>query len=260
MVHWGVRKMVHLYKGLDNLKDKNVTLVKKAKYFAIVGMFSFTSLLTGCNERIDNKYTVRDVIETFKDSSTIDENLEVIKFKPTKKDKKMTFEMAEEKYKEARADENIEDCNKYLYVMSKTLLESKIVSYYNINLDGATDISFKVNKKDSTSAYIATLTYKTEEDKVVPGGIVTSEEFDNKIVVELRVLAEDVALNMSRAREGKLNFEESDGINYNIDDCYIKLRDFALGDTKVGFSFLQRPFFEVRKPSSKKIKALKLDK
>ncbi|MEE3342905.1 MAG: hypothetical protein VZS44_02320 [Bacilli bacterium] len=247
-----------LYEGIDKLRNKKITLIKKSKYIAAAGVLAFLSLTTGCGTKIDTKYSISEVIEKIKDTSLIDENLEVIKVVPTEGEESLTFAEAEEAYKIARAEKNRQDCNKYIYTMAQTLLCSEIASTYNINLNEVSNINFKVTNKDEKSDYFATLTYKTKEEKMVPGGITTIEDVDNEVSVKLVGDAKEMASIITKAHSDELQIAE--GSADHVDDCFETLRNSAIGQSEVSFTFFKKPHFNIIAPTSKKIKKLELDK
>ena len=244
----------------NSIKNKNIKLIKQTKYITFAGALALSSLITGCSKetKINDKYTINDVINSEKDKTTLDDNLEIIKMKTKEKKENLTWKEAHNKYIEARKEKDIKKCNKYLYVMQKMLLECKLLEALNYELNNNKIISFKIKKEPT---YIATLKYKTKETNIVPGGITEETNKENIEIYYLDNLSEDIAINISRAYNEQLDFSEEDiEKDTNIDDCYRKMCKFALGNSEINKGLFGNINFKVNEPSKKKIKVLKLNK
>lgn len=232
-------KKLKIYEGVKNIHDTKI--IKNSKRAIVISGLVLSNLLTGCGSnygRIGNSYSIDEVIESFKDETTMDENLDVIDL-PVSKSENISWDVANYEYRNARKNEDIALCNKYSGLIQKMVLECKLLDSLNFDLNKILD--FKFNIKKESNEYFAIISYKVEGEEVVPGNISITryDEYEKKF--KLVGLAEVVADNLFLANNGKLTFN-------GIDNAYMELELCALGIGKVSSDR-----FIVSYPSEKKI-------
>lgn len=228
------------------MKINNLKVYKKANYKAkalvFAGILGITGLFTGCNkqERKQEYNTITEIVDKNKEEGFIDENLDVMTLTEKDNPEKLNFNQVSKLYDQHRVladiDENkLEDCNKYMYIMQKMVLESIILETASINLNDINDVDLDIYKKNNK--YVGSLTYRDNNSNFKRKNY---EFAENSI-------GEKIAKNTIKAKNNNLSLN-------NIDNAYNDLANTIniAYDTEVHSKFFNPEISVIDIPNSEK--------
>lgn len=105
-------------------------------------------------------------------------------------------------YEEARAREDVHECNNYLYSIGRLLIMAQVAEQVEVSFEDIEDFSIDDNT--------ITIAYKVSWDETVSGGIKVSHADIKTRTFELKGEIRDTVRNMDNAEKGILKFNSKD--------------------------------------------------
>lgn len=190
----------------------------------IAGLVAAVLGLSGCggqkepSVKILPSSTISGTLDAVSGLTQMDELLRMDKFVNKSDGEEYTFEELLNLYNEARSNQDLSECNILLYKIGRMIMKAQLAEYLNIEPEQIVSLYI-----DGTIGHTRTveITYKTTHNEIVAGGIELNEEKTITRVFYPRGEMDDLAINICRACNHSLKFnDDSVAMDLDVDAVY----------------------------------------